>query len=867
MRIILIFCSILYGCSLLGQESVLDQTINFSATEMTVYEALEALSRENQIPITFSRQFFDHDRRNSFSFQQKSLAYILQNLLQNTQVDYQLLGKRVLLFRNKKDQFILSGYLKDANTLERLIGATVYAPQLQTGTTTNEYGFYSLALPPGAVQIEYQYLGYEKALIDLQLNEDSRRNIQIQPSTTLQEILVTADNDQKLGAKSSTLAGDELSKSFLESVPGLGGEKDIVRAAQLLPGIQGGTDGLGGVQVRGSDNGHNLMLMDGVPVYIPFHLMGALSVYNAQTVQSTRVLKGSFSAKYGGRLASIFDIRTRDGNKQEWQAQLGGNFLNAQAVIEGPIVPERSSLLIGARYLPNGFLLKNSISRIFFNDDNDNIDFDFHDINLKWDGAIGEKDHLYFSFFTGKDNFYGESEINELDQYEFSLDWSNQIFALRWNHEFSGQLFSNLTLTRSRYNFNFSTLSEFRNEEEEEQAEFAFYGSASRNQDWALKLDFDYLVNAQQQWHFGAGFSVKTFEPEIAFFDEEESFSQDLDTLNLDILEAFYEYNYFEAYESFGYLEHIYEVNPSWNIRSGLRLSAFLQKEQRYFNWEPRLHTRYQLNKHWNARASYSYMVQYLHLISTQTLRLPNDIWLPAAQNVQPQKAHHIDAGLEFQTAQDFTLSVEGYYKRMKNLYTYPGLDILQLELTEDITEGLVQGEGTSYGIETSVQKNGKHFGGWLNYTLAWANRRFVEDGEVFSFPFILDHRHQVKSFLYYQFQDHLKVSLNYVFNSSAPASTIISYKDELIGSYLDPFGEEQNLRMQPYHRVDFNLHYEIKTPRVAHQFNLGAYNLLNRQNIAFYNLIFLNEEEDIFRFEPVFGMPFLPNFSYSLKF
>ncbi|MEM6376969.1 MAG: TonB-dependent receptor [Bacteroidota bacterium] len=849
----------------------MNQKLDFTLQNKTVTEALNQLSAQSGTPIAYSKQFFSDKKSISLSFQQVPLEAILDAILQSYPIDFKVQGKRILLFRIKKDRYILSGYLRDQDSQERLIGATVYSSELDLGTITNEYGFYSLSLPPGNRALEYRYLGYEPKRVSFNMDQDQRRNVNIEASTTLQEVLVVAGTgvDQSLSFEHSRNSNYELSKDFLQNVPGLGGEKDILRAAQLLPGIQSGSDGLGGIQVRGSDNGHNLMLMDGVPVYIPFHLMGALSVYNAHTVQSAKVLKGSFPARYGGRLSSVFDIHTRDGNKNEWSFQTGANFLNTQAVVEGPIIPGKSSILIAARYLPIDILLSPSFSRMFFNDNNEELNFNFYDLNVKWNWAISDRDQLFLSVFQGKDDFFGNTQTEEVDKYEFSLGWQNQILALRWNHVFSGQLFSNLTLTRSLYEFDYSSLSEFE-DEEEEFTEIAFYGNASRNQDWALKWDLDYLVNPQHQLRFGAGISTKTFEPESVFFDEDEEFIEDLDTFNIEAFEAFYEIDLIEALEGYAYLEDNWQLNSSWQLQTGLRLSAFTQDESFYLNWEPRISSQYQFGKDVSLKASYSRMVQYLHLISSGALRLPNDIWLPSSDNTLPQSADLFELGLHFPFSKKLNFSMETYYRSMDNLYTYPELGILQTEPSDEFSDDFLKGEGENYGIEWTLQKRGTDFGGWLNYTLAWSNRRFAEENFDMAYPSIFDQRHQFKSFLYYQKSEQLRFSLNLIYNSPTPLSAVVNFADNLDGSFLldpNPEGERNLLRSTAYHRVDFNIHYNIRKNKLEHRFDLGIYNLLNRKNITFYNLVFTDEDSDAFVLEPVTGMPILPSFSYLLKF
>ncbi len=860
-------------------QSVVDQELDFNIVERSIPEALLQLSKISGVDIAFSHQFFEVEQRISLQVEKQLLSSVLKTILFNTGIEYKTLGKRIVLFREKSTVYTFSGYIQDAENGERLISATIYAPGLGKGTTSNEYGFFSLTLPAGKAEIQYRYLGYTPKNEQLSLTENIQKQVNLQPSFTLEEVIVTPDSTKNPSfttfEQSIPLTGD-----ILHMAPSIGGEADPVRAAQLLPGIQGGIDGMGGTQVRGGDNGHNLMLLDGVPVYIPFHLFGMFSIYNARTVRSAKVLKGSFPAHYGGRLSSVFDIRMREGNRQFWETEASASLISTNLMLEGPIRKDQTSLLLAGRFMHSDFLLNPIIGQTFFNEEQDELNFRFNDVNAKLNHRLSDRNHLYLSFYYGNDFLEGsrlsdffveEEEDFGTNEFEFDLDWSNTVFALRWNHLFNHKLFSNTTLTYSQYNFSYGVLDEYEIPilEDEVEEDLFFFGNLSKNRDYTLKTDFDFLPNPNHQWKFGAGVSLRYFQPDIFFFDEDASILGILDDPSVENILNQFEPETFKATESYFYVEDNMVISPSFSGQFGMRFSSFIHDGAIFSRIEPRFNLQLEVNQNIKWQLSGSRMIQYLHLISTATVRLPNDLWLPSSETVLPQEAWQGELGLHFSLQNQFHFSMEAYYKKMSNLYAYKEEFFLDDNPEEEVEGDLSKGNGETYGIDVLLKKEGAKTGGLVGYTLAWANRTFADHNLGLPYPSAFDQRHQLKVFLFHAFTPRLRVSLHWIYNSPTPRLDVPNLINILNGEAIIPPNSEGNrnlIRLPSYHRLDFNLLYEVQKSIARHQIKLGVYNLYDQYNIAFYNLA-INEETGLLFERPVAAIPFLPSLAYSIKF
>jgi outer membrane receptor protein involved in Fe transport len=860
--------SLLWSFSLEAQ-NLLQQKLDFEARQLNRNEALLKLSEQTGIDISYSPSFFEEKNTLSLELAEVTLEEVLIQILKATAVEFKLVGKRVVLFLPK--QITIGGYVEDQSSGERLISATVFDKTQNIGVITNEYGFFSLTVEPGKTILEISYVGYSKKEFLIGSDIQKKMNIILKPNSELEEVLVQANSDELFDEDQNKAL--EISRKFVRNSPALGGEEDFVRTAQLLPGIDAGVDGFGGLQVRGGESGQNLMMLDGVTIYIPYHLLGAFSIYNPNTVRSAKVLKSNFPARYGGRLSSILDIRTREGNLYDWEAKASASLVNLSATVEGPLKKGKGSILLAGRFSPSGALFNSFFKRAYFQDTEIDLSSGFYDLNLKLNYVLTPKDRVYLSVFHGRDALFHErlsedEEEEEIVNAELEFDWNNTIGSLRWNHLFNEKLFSNLTLTYSSYGYNLTSFTQIEALEAEEENELYYFANATENRDVGVKLDFDYAADNNHHFRFGGGFSIRQFSPEISYFEAEDDAVIDLDTITSDLLDDLIEADTFQAYEGFLYIEDQIRFSHKWSANLGVRLSSFFNEDSTFIRTEPRFLLNYQQNKNLSWHVSATRMVQYLHLVTNAALRLPNDLWLPSSDELLPQSSWQYEFGNRFEINSSWSISSSLYLKNMKNIYAYPDNTAYLEDINEDPLDSfLIRGNGLAYGLETLLKYSNGGFVGILSYTLAKSERQFDAHNLGDPYPFDFDQRHRFKLFVFKQYK-HFQFGLNWVYLSASPRVSILPLEDGEgnVKIELNPPGEKNELRSEPYHRMDLSMGYQFKTSSTHHQFKLGLNNVYNNQNVAHFESN-INDDDIITSTNPIHALGVLPSISYSIKF
>ncbi len=849
-------------------QSPLNKILDFTVEDSPISEALLQLSEQASTDIAFSNNFFKKQKNITAQYQQTSLETILKDLLQRSNIAYKVVADRILLFKKKEQFYTISGYIEDENSGERLIAATVFSPSMQQGTTTNEYGFYSLRLPKGTTDVLYSYLGYAQHLEHVTLEKNRRQDIQLNNSITLAEVIVRPDSILNNSSPSEARSDFyPIHKKMLTISPDLGGEADPIRGAQLLPGIQAGADGLGGSLVRGGDSGQNLMLLDGVPVYIPYHLLGLFSIYNPHTVRSAKIYKGSFPARYGGRLSSVFDIRTREGNQYHWDGLASVNLLSGNALIEGPIQKGKGALLLAGRASHSGFLFNSFFQDTYFSTTPEAVETAFFDVNAKLNYTLSPKDRLYLSHYRGSDEMSSSSEAEEEDALEeqaVELNWANAVTAIRWNHLFNDKLFSNTTLTHSKFGYEYTVLEQFIEDGEDLPSDLFLLDMYSDNNDIGLKTEFDYLPSNKQRFRFGGGIAAREFVPEVTYIEEEEIDFEELENIEINEFEQFRDREVFTAVEAHLYVENQLHLSPKWKVDAGLRASSFLTDDKNYVRLEPRLKSTYRLHEKLWLHTAMSRMVQYLHLVSYGNVRLPNDLWIPSSEELLPEEAWQGEIGLSWEANTQTQLSLDAYYKKLDNLYVYPeNYDFEE----EDFYQILVSGQGIAQGVEFSIRHDTPTRGGQFSYAYANSTRQFDAINEGETYPYAHNQPHQLKLFVYQKLGRNWHLGLNWVFNSAGPPLNITP-----LGSIQEEVEDEDVEMLNPleftpdnYHRLDLSANYQFISKGLEHHFKFGAYNFYDRQNITYFRIDFQADDEALY--SPVYGLGFRPSFSYRFSF
>lgn len=761
----------------------------------------------------------------------------------------------------------ISGYIEDAKTGERMVGVNVVAKEVSLGTTSNTYGFYSMTLPVSSYILEFSFIGYETFSISVDLSEDAHYNVSLKTqSLELQEIVLTGEESIVKRTQSSVI---DVPVQQIKSMPSLLGEVDVLKAIQLLPGVQSGSEGSSGFYVRGGGPDQNLILLDGVPVYNASHLFGFFSVFNADAIKNVRLTKGGFPARFGGRLSSVLEIDMKEGNTKTFEGEGSIGLIASKLTMQGPIVKDKASWIISARRtyidaLAQPFIMASS--------DGGRGGYYFYDLNAKVNYKISDNDRLYWSVYTGDDRFYAafsDTYDGSSDDYRFRLGWGNLTSSLRWNHLFNEKLFSNTTVTFSEYLFDIKMEEDYTYDTYNDEFEFRYFQGI---RDWGLKMDFDYLPNPNHYVKFGMSDTYHTFLPgQMDLRAVQTEYDESIDT-SFVFSERLY------SHDAYVYLEDDIKFNDRFKANIGLHASLFKVGDKNYTSLQPRFSARYLIDENWSAKISYAEMQQNIHLLTNSNAGLPTDIWVPSTDLVKPQESSQIAAALT-RTLDDgvYEISLEAYYKTMDNLITYKeGSSFMSFNDWQQTIE--TEGEGTSYGMELFIQKKKGKTSGWIGYTLSWTNRRFdqINFGDWYSYKY--DRRHDISVVLSHEFSEEFDVGLTWVYGTgnaiTFPQATYWSHEDASeYNNEIEYYGERNGTRMDAYHRLDLGANFHKEKKNGIRTWSVGVYNAYNRRNPYF---VYLGTQRQNFGMDggsnqnvarQVSLFPFLPSVTYNFKF
>lgn len=771
---------------------------------------------------------------------------------------------------DQSERSVLSGYVVDATNGEYLVGANVYAPALQSGTTTNREGFFSLRLPVDSVRLTISYLGYQTRDVSIRLTEDRRVTFELQPvDLALEEVEVVGGRVPSVVDRSQMSAID-LPPARLQEVPVLLGETDVLKTLQLFPGAQSGAEGTSGLYVRGGSPDQNLILLDGAPLYNVSHLFGFLSVFNADVINSVELIKGGFPARYGGRLSSVLEINMDDGNRRGFETDGAIGLLAGRLAVQGPLWKDRTSFMLSGRRT-----YADLVARPFLSGD-DLVGYYFYDVNAKVNHRFSSGDQLIWSAYAGDDRFYRSyretDDFSGNEAFDFDFGWGNVTSTLRWNHIFSGALFGSFSVLYSRYRFDIdsrtastrSALAPRLPNEPNETIYALQYQSSIR--DIGGRFDFDYVPSPRHHLRFGGVLTHHRFRPGATQYRESDPTSP-IDT-------TIAPNGTLHGLEAALYLEDEIEVTPRLTTNVGLRAAGFDVEGAFYASLQPRLAARYRLAPRWAVKASYAAMEQTIHLLTNSSTGLPTDLWVPSTDRVEPQSAQQVAAGLAHTFGDGaFELTTEGYYKDMRNLIEYEEGAAFVLGADEDWQDVVVAGRGWSYGGEVLLRRQTGRTTGWVGYTLSWTRRQFdaLNDGDPF--PYRYDRRHDLSVVLNHQLTGVTSLSATWVYGTgdaiTLPTARHRVPSNGLTGGIPVPnfavkaYGERNGYRTRAYHRLDLGVRFTW-AGRNEHALQLGFYNAYNRQNPFF---VFTEEDAGSLQAKQVSLFPVLPSVNYRFSF
>ena len=752
---------------------------------------------------------------------------------------------------NAQSKVTLNGTIRDKVSGEEIIGATIRIAELpKIGIASNEYGFYSLTLDPGNYTFIVSYIGYDDLIekINLQSTQSVKWTLQ-QKSQNLEEVKIVAKKEDE-NITQTTMGIEKINMKDIAKLPVLFGEKDILKTIQLLPGVKSAGEGNSGFYVRGGTADQNLVLLDEAPVYNASHLLGFFSTFNSDAIKDAVLIKGNTPAQYGGRLASVLDVKMNEGNDKDYHVAGGLGLISSRLSIEGPIQKEKSSFLVTGRRTYADVFLKTT------EDFKDNTLY-FYDLNAKANYRIDKNNRIFLSGYFGRDVLgFGD---------QFGINWGNTTGTLRWNSVVNPKLFSNTSLIYSDYDYNIQI-----------QGDDIKFNINSSIKDWNLKQEFQYFQSTKSAWRVGLNLIHHTLAP--SRFEGDAEIFNSLNTVSRNSL------------ENAIYFNNAYKFSNRLNVDYGLRLSSYtilggdtynvyekgvktesivLAKSdlgKTFINPEPRISLTMQINSSSSIKTGYARNTQNLHLLSNSTSGSPTDAWIGNSYNIDPEKSDQVSLGY-FKNLKDNTyeLSFETYYKSMQNQVDYKnGADI---ETAPDVESELLFGKGRAYGAEFFIKKRKGVWTGWISYTLSRTERKIEGINENKWYNAKQDRTHDLAIVASYQLNERWSLSSNFVLYTGN-AVTFPSGKYNIEGQTVYYYTERNGYRMPTYHRLDFSANYEGRqNRRWKSSWNFSLYNVYGRENA--YTITFQDDPDDSTKTQALRTALFkwVPSVSYNFNF
>lgn len=775
-------------------------------------------------------------------------------------------------------KFTVSGYVTDIGSGESLIGAGVLSSgEAKTGVSTNEFGWYNVSLREGRTTIEYHYVGYEPRTIAFDLNKDTVINVTLSPSTTLSEAVVVARNNA--GIRSTNMSALDVPISQVIKSPTLFGESDIIKFLQMLPGVQGGMEGTTGIHVRGGSQDENLVMLDGIPIYNIDHVLGIFSVFTPEAVKKVTFYKGAFPARYGGRISSIVDVRTNDGNLKETHGVVSVGMLTSRVHVEGPLKQDKTSFSLSFRGMHT--LFYQPFIKLAMKDEA-KANFYFYDANAKFSHKFDDRNRLYLGVYNGWDNLtvddlYDEGSGSEgtfsksADKYR--IGWGNTIAAMRLNHIFSSTLFSNTTVAFNNYRM--SIENKYNNSYGTQYINDYSYKYKSGITDGSARMDFEWTPNSSNSVRFGGEYTFHTFKPETSSFTNK---AVEGGTVQADSTYNELDGRKLRGHEASAFIEDDIFIGERLSFNPGLHYTAFYTDGKFYNSLQPRLSARMDLGKGYAVKAAYSRMAQYVHLLTSSDISLPTDLWVPITKNIKPVIGDHYSIGAYYSGLKGWEFSLEGYYKKTKNIVEYQdGATVMGT--SANWYDKVSMGEGRSYGAEIFVQKTLGKTTGFVSYTLSKSDRIF-RDGMVNNgrwYPYKYDRRHNLVVSVFHKFSDRVDVAGNFVFTTggttTVPTRQIVAIAPDGTSTYDDYVPYKNNYRLPCSHRLNLGVNLHKQKRHGERIWNFSIYNVYNAMNpnLVYSDTDYNAEEGNVttntIRIKKITLLPFMPSISYTFKF
>lgn len=863
-------------CALLSTLRIYAQDINkvIISIELKNVRLKEAFATiEKLTPFKFTYKTADVAGIKNIRYRQQNVPVkkVLDDLLSNTSLQYEQVQTFILvkkINRTTAQTATVYGFVTAAQSGEALIGATISLSGNKTyNTITNAYGFYSLTVPAGEYALSGSYVGFRNMDDKIAIEENHRHNIELRVKEADTLLAVTVTSSGKKSIVQNVVTGNHrLSITDIKKIAMGGGEPDVLKSLQFLPGIQAAAEGTTNLSVRGGSYDQNLILLDEAPVYNPTHTLGFFSAFNTDALKDVAIYKGVFPAQYGGRLSSVIDIRMKEGNSKQHTVTGGIGLIASRLTYEGPIKKGKSSFMLSGRYSNTGLVLNagNTLNIIDAKTSRNKVSF--YDLNAKFNTVLGSRDRLYLSAYTGHDNFY----LLPLDL-TTRMNWGNTTVTARWNHVFNASLFANTSLLYSNYNYSYFMLDDARD-----------FSWRANLKEVTFKTDFDWNTNRNSLFKFGAGITFQDVLPGKTVPNSAHSLAKSVSLNNR------------SSAQVFAYINHEQRINKKISISYGIRATGFAALGdalvyrynadttevidstfyakgkiiKSYFGAEPKATVRFLLSPAASLKVSYGRNYQFQHLLTNSSVGLPTDLWMPSDTYFKPQYADHFSAGLYKTFPGDaWEASMEVYYRKSYNVIDYR--DNAELFLNDKIETQVLTGSAKGYGVELLVKKNKGTSTGWISYTWSKASRRINGINNDEWYPASYDRRHNLSLVYNHTLSKRLSLSANWVFRSGGhttlPLGTYI-----FNGQRFMYYSTRNGYTLPAHHRLDLSVTWQerIREKRKWQgEWVLSIYNAYSRKNVF---ALYVQQNPNNYSFvktSQVYLGGILPSITYNFKF
>ena len=809
----------------------------------------------------------------------------LKQIQDALQLDYRIIGDQLILFARKK--YLIQGFVYDQQTGESLPGAHVLLSNYQIGTTSNDAGYYQMLIPEGAAKLSVSYIGYETKSVEFEVSSPTKMDFELAGAVNLPEVVVQAENISPNAPPFYQSTEQNLPLKTLHTLPSVGSFMDLMRYLQLNAGVISGGDGLGGLHVRGGNADQNLILLEDIPIYNPYHLFGVSSIFNTYAVQEASFDKSSFESAYDGRLSSVLKVTIRDGHRTKKRLDASTGLLDTHLLLESPIGNQKGTFMLAGQLSHAGGLIKSYTRQVRSYYDNDGyLKPKFQDLYAKSMIDINRANKLVFNGYIGSNShldinrypYQGGLDTTYLDQYQDEFYWGNTAAGIKWLHEINGHAFLKINAYHSGYRYHSINAysEEVRTNKQDSAGYFEISEFRSSIRESGIKADLEWLINLKHSIKMGGSGIVHQYVPGVIAYGEDASqnpmfnIGSSLPALSDTLFDALS----FSSQQISLYGEDTWELNHKWSLRYGMSSLLFVHTADRFFSVQPRI----LLDRKTKAGIisfSINKLYQPQHLLTATDNGLPNELWVPPTQQIPPQVSWQADLSWRHAFSDNTLVKSSIYYKRMLGLLTFvdePGyltygpLDNVDASIWED---DVLIGDGESWGIETIVQQHWKHLHLQANYTFSKSNRYF--DGKNLSYivPYAFEAPHVVNILGMWAINERWQVALSWQLSSGTSAILtpgnyeVYDGHEEFVEEFVIDNHDIQLLILPVYHRLDLSATWTLKSSeKLNHQLKLSLLNAYNQQNIILPR-IYRDPDYSIIRYTE--GLPLMPSISYHL--